>query len=105
MQPLVNSGLLDRGSHLRQRPTSPPPCDYCQPCLVLRCSLRLLYHAVPDVQGDYEVALGQARVVREGRDVTLVSWGQQVLVAELAVSTAAVPVVGLGDPWLRQLSL
>ena len=29
--------------------------------------------------------LGQARVVRPGRDITLVSWGQQVLVAELAV--------------------
>lgn len=35
--------------------------------------------------GDYEIPLGQARVVRQGTDVTMVSWGQQVKVMEQAV--------------------
>lgn len=34
--------------------------------------------------GDYEVELGRAQVTRPGSDVTLVTWGQQLLVAELA---------------------
>ncbi|GAB4818066.1 hypothetical protein N2152v2_005112 [Parachlorella kessleri] len=47
---------------------------------------KMLYRtAVEDVPlSDYEVPLGKARRVREGGDVTLVTWGQQVLVAELA---------------------
>lgn len=35
--------------------------------------------------GDFEIPLGQARVVREGTDVTIVSWGQQVKIMEQAV--------------------
>lgn len=35
--------------------------------------------------GDYEIPLGQARIVRQGTDVTMVSWGQQVKVMEQAV--------------------
>lgn len=35
---------------------------------------------------DYEIELGKARVVREGTDVTIVSWGQQVHRAEAAAS-------------------
>ncbi|KAG7671708.1 hypothetical protein Ndes2526B_g07403 [Nannochloris sp. 'desiccata'] len=34
--------------------------------------------------GDYEIPLSQARVAKDGEDVTVVTWGQQVLVAELA---------------------
>ena len=46
----------------------------------------MLYRtAVEDVPlGDVEIPLGQARTVRRGSDVTLVGWGQQVLVLELA---------------------
>lgn len=41
---------------------------------------------VEDVpEGDYEVPLGVARVAREGSDITLVGWGQQVGVLERAV--------------------
>lgn len=47
----------------------------------------LLASCFSSLQGDYEVPLGQARIAREGSDVTIVSWGQQVLVAELAVSS------------------
>ena len=39
--------------------------------------------------GDYEIPLGAARVAREGGDVTVVAWGQQVAVAELAAREAA----------------
>lgn len=38
--------------------------------------------------GDYEVPLGKARVVREGKDVTLVGWGGQVGVMLKAVALA-----------------
>lgn len=49
---------------------------------------KMLYRtAVEDVPAeDYEIPLGQARVARQGSDITLVGWGQQVLVLELAVS-------------------
>lgn len=36
-------------------------------------------------EGDYELPLGVARVAREGSDITLVAWGQQVGVLERAV--------------------
>lgn len=38
---------------------------------------------------DFEIALGQARIARSGSDVTVVAWGQQVLVAELAANEVA----------------
>ena len=46
-------------------------------------------------EGDYELPLGVARVAREGGDITLVGWGQQVGVLERAVRphvTPALPV-------------
>ena len=47
---------------------------------------KMLYRTAIDAvpTGDYEIPLGKARVARHGTDVTVVSWGQQVLVAELA---------------------
>lgn len=39
--------------------------------------------------GWYEVPLGQARLVREGRDVTLISWGASVPVCEEAAEVLA----------------
>ena len=38
--------------------------------------------------GDYELPLGQARVVKEGADVTVVGYGAQMLVLERAVARA-----------------
>ena len=45
-------------------------------------------------QGDYTIPLGEARVARAGEDVTLVGWGQQVLVLEQAVSGSGGGVAG-----------
>lgn len=39
--------------------------------------------------GDYELPLGQAEVVREGTDVTLVGWGTQVMRMQAAADRAA----------------
>jgi len=39
--------------------------------------------------GDYELPIGQAEVVREGKDVTLVGWGSQVWRLEEAADLAA----------------
>ena len=42
--------------------------------------------AVEDVpKGEYTIPLGKAKVKREGGDITLVGWGQQVAVLEKAV--------------------
>ncbi len=40
-------------------------------------------------EGDYEVPLGSARVVREGDDLTLIAWGAMVSVCEEAATRAA----------------
>ncbi len=53
------------------------PVVFCEPKAVLRVS-----GEVPD--GDYEVPLGEARVVREGADVSLVAFGATVQTAERA---------------------
>ena len=57
-----------------------------KPCVICFC-LHRYRTAVEEVPtGDYVIPLGQARVAREGFDVTIVTWGQQVAVAERAVS-------------------
>lgn len=56
----------------------PNPVVFFEPKMMYRT-------AVEDVpEGDYQVPLGVARVVRQGEDVTLVGWGQQVLVLQAA---------------------
>jgi pyruvate dehydrogenase E1 component beta subunit len=40
-------------------------------------------------EGDYEVPLGKARVVREGDDITLIAWGAMVAVCEEAADRMA----------------
>lgn len=47
---------------------------------------KMLYRtAVEDVPvGDYETPLGKARIAQAGSDITIVGWGQQVRVLELA---------------------
>jgi 2-oxoisovalerate dehydrogenase E1 component beta subunit len=39
--------------------------------------------------GDYEIKLGKAEVVREGKDITLVAWGAQMEILEKAADMAA----------------
>jgi pyruvate dehydrogenase E1 component beta subunit len=61
----------------------PDPVLFCEP---LR-GYRLQKDEVPEE--DYTVPLGQARVVREGADLTLVAWSAAVKVAERAAELAA----------------
>lgn len=56
----------------------PDPVLFCEP---LR-GYRLVRGPVPE--GDYEVPLGQARVAREGDDVTLIAWSAAVSLCERA---------------------
>ncbi|KAG2486460.1 hypothetical protein HYH03_014907 [Edaphochlamys debaryana] len=61
----------------------PDPVVFLEPKLMYRT-------AVEDVpEGDYTLPLGSARVVVEGSDVTLVGWGQQVLVLQQAAAQLA----------------
>ena len=62
----------------------PDPVVIFEPKLVYRTARG----DVPD--GDYVVPLGQARIAREGTDVTLISYGAMVNVCELAADTADV---------------
>jgi len=48
---------------------------------------RLAEEAVPE--GDYTIPLGQARVVRQGNHVTVVTWGQSVFTAQRAADALA----------------
>jgi pyruvate dehydrogenase E1 component beta subunit len=61
----------------------PDPVLFCEP---LR-GYRLIKDEVPD--GGYSVPFGQARVVREGTDITIVAWSAAVAVAEEAAELAA----------------
>ena len=59
------------------------PVLFCEP---LR-GYRLVKDEVPE--GDYATPFGQLRVVRDGRDITLVAWSAAVGVAEQAAELAA----------------
>jgi pyruvate dehydrogenase E1 component beta subunit len=61
----------------------PDPVLFCEP---LR-GYRLQKDEVPD--DDYTVPFGEARVVREGDDLTLVAWSAAVHIAEAAAELAA----------------
>jgi 2-oxoisovalerate dehydrogenase E1 component beta subunit len=62
---------------------SPDPVIFFEPKALYRA-------AVEEVPvGDYEVPLGKAKIVREGKDVTLVGWGGQVLVLNKVAEAAA----------------
>ncbi|KAL4423502.1 hypothetical protein ABPG77_003635 [Micractinium sp. CCAP 211/92] len=57
-----------------------------EPDPVIFFEAKMLYRtAVEDVpEGEFEIPLGRARTVQQGSDITLVGWGQQVKVLELA---------------------
>jgi pyruvate dehydrogenase E1 component beta subunit len=61
----------------------PDPVLFCEP---LR-GYRLIRGDVPE--DDYEVPLGQARLAREGDDVTLIAWSAAVAMCELAADELA----------------
>lgn len=61
----------------------PDPVLFCEP---LR-GYRLVKDDVPD--GDYTVPFGQARLAREGTDVTLIAWSAAVQLCERAAERAA----------------
>lgn len=52
---------------------------------------KMLYRTVSEgvPVDDYEIPLSTARIARQGSDVTIVAWGQQVLVAESAAKQVA----------------
>ncbi len=53
--------------------------------------------------GDYAVPLGKARLVREGKDVSLFAWGAMVRVAEAAAEAAGKEGIGVEVVDLRTL--
>ncbi len=62
---------------------SPDPVVFFEPKALYRA-------AVEEVPvGDYMVPLGKAKITREGTDVTIVAWGNQVNVAAKAADMAA----------------
>mmetsp|Transcript_117771 Transcript_117771/g.329790 ORF Transcript_117771/g.329790 Transcript_117771/m.329790 type:complete len:792 (+) Transcript_117771:74-2449(+) len=65
----------------------PDPVIFFEPKVLYR---HIFENADGDVPiGDYELPLGQAEVVREGTDVTLVGWGTQVMRMQAAADRAA----------------
>jgi pyruvate dehydrogenase E1 component beta subunit len=62
---------------------SPDPVLFLEPKPIYRKAIG----EVPE--GDYEVPLGQARVVREGGDITLIAWGAMVSLCEEAAARIA----------------
>ncbi len=61
----------------------PDPVIFFEPKALYRAAVE----EVPE--GDYEVPLGEARIVQEGTHVTVVGWGGQMLVLKKAVDMAA----------------
>ena len=75
----------------------PDPVLFCEP---LR-GYRLIKDEVPEE--DYTVAPGQARVVREGDDLTVVAYSAAVVIAEKAAERAAAEGLSVGVLDLRSL--
>ena len=88
----------DAGGMLRAAIQDPDPVLYCEP---LR-GYRLVRDEVPD--DDCTVPLGEARVAREGDDITLVAWSAAVHVAERAADKLAADGIEAGVLDLRTLS-
>ena len=61
----------------------PNPVIFFEPKRLYRANVG----EVPDE--DYEIELGKAEVVRQGKDITLLAWGAQVEIVEKAADMAA----------------
>lgn len=76
------SGPADAKGLLLASIRDPDPVIFFEPKALYRA-------AVEDVPvGDYEVPLGQAKIVQEGSDITLVGWGNQVNVLKKVAADA-----------------
>jgi pyruvate dehydrogenase E1 component beta subunit len=73
--PLEAKGLLTASIR------DPDPVIFLEPTR----SYRLLKEEVPE--GEYVIPLGQARKVREGKDVTIVGWGAMLPIIQKAVES------------------
>jgi len=65
----------------------PNPTLFFEPKVLYRAKIEGKDAQVPE--GDYELPLGQAEVVREGKDITLLGWGSQIGRLEEAADRAA----------------
>merc|ERR1719230_1539771 len=65
----------------------PNPVLFFEPKVLYRHKFANGDEQVP--KGDYELPLGEAEIVREGSDITLVGWGSQILRLEAAAERAA----------------
>lgn len=68
---VMPSGPADAYSLLLASINDPDPVIFFEPKMLYRSASEELNTEEPGV-------LGQARVTREGQDITIVSWGQQV---------------------------
>ena len=73
---------------------------------VLFFEAKMLYRTVvEDVPvGDYAIPLGEARIARQGADITLVGWGQQVTVLERAVGALSFLLSWSPQPGMHERS-
>mmetsp|Transcript_71276 Transcript_71276/g.112930 ORF Transcript_71276/g.112930 Transcript_71276/m.112930 type:complete len:781 (-) Transcript_71276:129-2471(-) len=65
----------------------PNPVLFFEPKILYRAKFEGEEGQVPT--GDYEIPLGQADIVRQGTDITLVGWGSQIARLEAAADRAA----------------
>ncbi|KAJ1928959.1 hypothetical protein IWQ60_001600 [Tieghemiomyces parasiticus] len=67
----------------------PNPVVFLEPKVLYRAAVE----RIPE--GDYELPLGKAEVVKEGKDITLLGWGTQLYVLEDAIRMAERDLPGL----------
>ena len=81
---VMPSNPYDAKGMLLEAIRDPDPVLFCEPERLYRKGRA----EVPD--GDYTVPFGKARIVREGRDVTIIGWSAAVEVCEVAAERLAV---------------
>ncbi|KAI8824205.1 thiamine diphosphate-binding protein [Fimicolochytrium jonesii] len=67
----------------------PNPVLFMEPKILYRAAVE----QVPT--GDYTLPIGKAEILREGKDITIVSWGSQLYVLETAIAMAEKEIPGL----------
>ena len=80
---VMPSNPYDAKGMLLEAIRDPDPVLFCEPERLYRKGRA----EVPE--GDYTVAFGKARIVREGRDVTIIAWSAAVEVCEVAAERLA----------------
>jgi pyruvate dehydrogenase E1 component beta subunit len=95
---VVPSNAYDAKGLLIASLRSEDPVIFLEPTKLYRADKQ----EVPE--GPYEVLLGQAKIVREGKDLTIVAWGAMIPVALKAAEKAAAEGVSAEVVDLRTLS-